>query len=222
MAFIYDMTDTWTVGATTYTAIKMNVTDTASAAASLLMDLQVAAASKFNVKKDGTVQAAGTYTIAGSNTVLGTNTGIAGTLAMGASTQLGWSSTVGGPFSSSQDVILVRDAANTLAQRNGTTAQVRRIYNTFTDASNYERSTLLWSNNLAFLQNEIAGTGVKRPLLYNSGVFTIASIPTAASAGAGARLFVSDSLAPVFNTTVAAGGAQNVPIYSDGTDWRVG
>ena len=53
MASIYDMADTWNNGATTFTAIKMNVTDTASNAASLLLDLQVGGTSKASVKKDG-------------------------------------------------------------------------------------------------------------------------------------------------------------------------
>ncbi|MBK8200355.1 MAG: hypothetical protein IPK75_18565 [Acidobacteria bacterium] len=53
MANIYDMADTWNNGATTFTAIKMNVTDTASNAASLLLDLQVGGTSKASVKKDG-------------------------------------------------------------------------------------------------------------------------------------------------------------------------
>ena len=38
MAYIYDLADTWNASGTTFTAIKMNVTDTASATASLLMD----------------------------------------------------------------------------------------------------------------------------------------------------------------------------------------
>lgn len=53
MASIYDMADTWNNGATTFTAIKMNVTDTESNAASLLLDLQVGGTSKASVKKDG-------------------------------------------------------------------------------------------------------------------------------------------------------------------------
>jgi hypothetical protein len=52
-SYIYNMVDTWNAGATTFTAIKMNVTDTASAAASLLMDLQVGGASRFRVTKAG-------------------------------------------------------------------------------------------------------------------------------------------------------------------------
>jgi hypothetical protein len=50
---IYDLVDTWNAGGTTFTSIKMNVTDTASNASSLLMDLQVGGASKFRVTKGG-------------------------------------------------------------------------------------------------------------------------------------------------------------------------
>ena len=50
---VNDMTDTWTNGATAYTAIKMNVTNTASAAASNLIDLQIGGTSFFKVQKDG-------------------------------------------------------------------------------------------------------------------------------------------------------------------------
>ena len=53
MSNIYDMTDTWNNGATVFTAMKMNVTDTASDSASLLCDLQVGGVSKFNVTKSG-------------------------------------------------------------------------------------------------------------------------------------------------------------------------
>jgi hypothetical protein len=46
-------TVTWNEGSTVFTAWKLDVTSTASAAASLLMDLQVGSASKFWVKKNG-------------------------------------------------------------------------------------------------------------------------------------------------------------------------
>jgi hypothetical protein len=53
MANIYDMTDTWDSGATTYTSIKMDVTDTASAAGSKLLDLQVGGTPKATIDEDG-------------------------------------------------------------------------------------------------------------------------------------------------------------------------
>ncbi len=46
---------TWNAGGVTFTGLKLNVTDSASAAASLLLDLQVGGVSKFSVKKDGTI-----------------------------------------------------------------------------------------------------------------------------------------------------------------------
>ncbi len=46
-------TQTWNAGAVTFTGWKLNVTNTASAAASLLLDLQVGGSSVFNVRRDG-------------------------------------------------------------------------------------------------------------------------------------------------------------------------
>lgn len=51
---------------------------------------------------------------------------------------------------------------------------------------------------------------------------TFANLPSAATAGAGARAFVTDSNTATYNATVAAGGANQVPVFSDGTDWKVG
>lgn len=86
-SYIYDMVDTWNAGATTFTAVKMNVTDTASAAGSLLMDLQVGGSSRFNVGKTGSlklgVSPTGTNQ-AGTNVIIagsqGTGTGAGGSI----------------------------------------------------------------------------------------------------------------------------------------------
>lgn len=53
------------------------------------------------------------------------------------------------------------------------------------------------------------------PVLY-------ASLPAAATAGAGARAYVTDSSTATFAATIAGGGANSVPCYSDGTNWKVG
>jgi hypothetical protein len=55
-----------------------------------------------------------------------------------------------------------------------------------------------------------------------SGVYEVANLPGADSLGAGARAFVIDSSVTTFGTTVAGGGSSKVPVYSDGTDWKVG
>ena len=59
MAFIYDLTDTWNNAGTSFNGIKLNATDTASAAGSKLLDLQINGASKLAVGKTGTVTATG-------------------------------------------------------------------------------------------------------------------------------------------------------------------
>ena len=69
---LLDLSGTWNTSGTP-TAIKFNLTDTASDAASLLFDLQIAGASKFKVAKTGDV------TVAGSGTFTGTSlTGLRG------------------------------------------------------------------------------------------------------------------------------------------------
>jgi hypothetical protein len=52
--------------------------------------------------------------------------------------------------------------------------------------------------------------------------YTVATLPSAVTSGKGARSFVTDALAPTFGATVITGGAIAVPVYSDGTNWKVG
>lgn len=78
------------------------------------------------------------------------------------------------------------------------------------------------------------GTGVEIKLADNSAfttlkasqlittVLTVATLPAAATAGAGSRSFVSDANAPAFGAIVVGGGTVGTPVYSDGTNWRVG
>jgi hypothetical protein len=68
----------------------------------------------------------------------------------------------GSTVTTSLDTILARDAANTLALRNGANAQAFNVYNTFTDASNYERGFAKWSANVFQIGTEAAGSGSNR------------------------------------------------------------
>lgn len=52
--------------------------------------------------------------------------------------------------------------------------------------------------------------------------YTVATLPSASTAGVGARSFVTDASGPTFGSTVSGGGAVAVPVYSDGTNWKVG
>jgi hypothetical protein len=53
-------------------------------------------------------------------------------------------------------------------------------------------------------------------------VYTVSTLPSAVTSGAGTVAFVTDALLPTFGLTVVGGGAVNVPVYSDGTNWKVG
>lgn len=258
---ISDMAQTWNAGATTFTAIKMNVTDTASAAGSSLLDLQVGGVSRFIVRKDGNIGigvAPGALALQietltnGSNGFFVRNTSAgssasaivsvnsdsaAVTLAAHSAASSVWpdmatlissptasgglqittattapigfwtnstarwqivsagdllpaagntynigsssftvasvnannlrvASTLGSlTFGASNDVVVTRDAADVLAQRNGVNAQSFRVYNTFTDASNYERANVGWSSSIFRVGTEAQGTGAARPLI---------------------------------------------------------
>ena len=48
---------------------------------------------------------------------------------------------------------------------------------------------------------------------------TVASLP---AGSVGQRSFVTNALAPAFGVAVAGGGAVGVPVYHDGTSWKVG
>ncbi len=84
-------TQTWNSGGVSFSAATIDVTDTASASGSKLLDLRVGGSTRFAVSKDGAL--------------------------------------------SLLDTILTRDAANILAQRNGTTGQTMRVYGTYTSAT---------------------------------------------------------------------------------------
>ena len=87
--------------------------------------------------------------------------------------------------SANNDVQLSRDAANTLALRNGANAQTFNLYGTYTDASNYERLSLYFSGSNDFaLSTSKAGTGSNRSLTfetYGAATFTIAAQTIATS-----------------------------------------
>jgi hypothetical protein len=66
--------------------------------------------------------------------------------------------------------VLYRDAANTLALRNGTAAQAFNIYNTYTDGTNYERVAMAWSANVFTIASEKGvGVGSYRTIKFGDG-----------------------------------------------------
>lgn len=258
----FDITQTWNNAGVTFTGFRFNVTDTASNAGSLLMDLQVGGVSRFSVSKSGAI---GVSNISLTGFVSGATFVATNQLVLDVA---------------NQDVVLRRDAANTLAQRNGVNPQTFNVYNTFTDASNYERGVLQWAANILTIGAQSAGTGSARDVVLQGGnrlylraggvtsweinaanghilavtdnafdigasganrprtvfaatsvlapyvrtatAYTVATLPAAGTAGAGARAYVTDASATTFASVVAGGGANIVPVMSNGTNWIIG
>lgn len=159
---------TWNTTGTP-TAFDLNVTDTASNASSLLMNLRVGGSSRARVRKDGRFVGTDFELISGQ--AVTNNAGIMwlygpGVIASG-----------GVRFAdvnaANVDTILARDAANTLAQRNGVNAQEKRVYGTFTDASNHRRVSMgMSAAGVGFVRPEGAGTGATGNVLHISGLPT--------------------------------------------------
>ena len=63
---------------------------------------------------------------------------------------------------------------------------------------------------------------IKSTTTVKSGSYAVAGLPSAATAGAGARAFVTDANATTFLSVVAGGGSNKVPVVSDGTNWLIG
>ena len=167
---LINATATWNTSGTP-TLIKAVVTDTASNGSSLFIDLLVGASSKFKVAKNGDI------TLAGS-TVIQESSGAAWRLGNGGTgTGLSLASGLSVNFSNANvsvpDLHVLRDAANTLAQRNGTNAQESRIYGTYTDSSNYRRLAIAMTTaGVASIAPAGAGTGASGNVLHISGLPT--------------------------------------------------
>ena len=103
----------------------------------------------------------------------------------------------------SSDIRLYRDAANTLALRNGTIAQTFNVYNTFTSSTNFERFRIFAQSAAAVLigTEKGSGGGTARALeLQTDGVtrLTIAST--------GAATFSADIITSGGNIFASTGG----------------
>lgn len=198
---LLDHTQTWNDAAVTFTGWKLNVTDTASGSGSLLLDLQVSGSSKFSVDKGGLTATGGALVVGSSDIWVKSSVG-----------RISWSDP--------QDLFLLRDAANTLAQRNGTNAQTLRVYNTYTDGSNYERGFIDWSSeaNTLRIGSEAAGTGTKRGVVFQGAA--IAFRPLIGSNTTAWQFNTSGHLVTIADNTYdigASGATRPRNIYAAGT-----
>lgn len=82
----------------------------------------------------------------------------------------------------------------------------------------YSKILRLFFNSLQSNLTQLSNTEII-PATTN---YLVSALPSASVSGSGARAFVSDALTPAFGATVVGGGAVKVPVYSDGTNWKVG
>jgi Repeat of unknown function (DUF5907) len=96
----------------------------------------------------------------GITNVISNGTNLTG-IRLASTTSLDWDS-----GAAAVDLSLFRDAANILALRRTTNATGFRVFNTFTDASNYERGVFDWTTtaNTLTIGYQKAGTGANRPI----------------------------------------------------------
>lgn len=117
----------------------------------------------------------------------------------------------GGAHLSGDSCVFIGDGAGTSgSQKTDATNSIAIGAGSFTDKNN---------------QVVIGNTSVTETVLrgvQRGTVFTVAGLPSASTMGAGARAFVSNATVTTFATVVAGGGTNNVPVYSDGTNWRIG
>jgi len=193
---ILNLAQTWNASGVTFTGILVNITQTAYATGSKIADFQAGGATAFSIirRSDsgttiniGNTSATGnadfilnsnghTYDIAmntagtfgfydGTSTRLALTSGSAGFLQVASDYGIGWSNS-SADATQAADTKLFRDAANTIAERNGTSAQTFRVYNTYTDSLNYERGIFDWaaSSNRLTIGTQASGTGTPRDL----------------------------------------------------------
>ena len=178
-----------TPGAGSYEALKIAVTETAlPTGTSYLIRGSAGSAGttdKFYVLNDGSIFSSGAitasdsfrYPSSGTNFNVRSNTGMCVSSGMTIGFSSGASNANSGP-----DTYWVREAAYAIGQRNGTNAQTYYLYNTYTDASNYERLAVSWSlssGSYCSIRTESAGTGTQRQLrfLFGGSASTAMIIP---------------------------------------------
>lgn len=214
-----DITQTWNSAGVTFTGIKFNAqgsSNTNSAAASLLMDLQVGGVSKLSMSKGSLLKAASSWSLEQMAGSLGIGCPSGGNGAVfypqGGSYVNGylnissangavvpsnrafcWSNNT--DVFSSPDLYLYRDAANQLAQRNGTNAQTFRVYGTYTGSTNFERLNIGYNATATAYQigtEKGSAGGTARPLEFQTDGVTRLTVSSTGQISVQSSLLLSD------------------------------
>ena len=165
---VLNATQTWNNSGVTFTGWKLNVTDGASAAASILLDLQVGSSSVWKTDKSG-------FTTGGNSSGFNLGGGVAvvdpaGKVIVGGSYPIGWANgaaTKGGTL----DTILTRAAAATL--QHGAADAASPVAQTIQVQSS--NSTNNNGANWTFVGSKSAGSGTSGSIIFKAGATGAAS-----------------------------------------------
>jgi hypothetical protein len=223
---IVSLTGTWnTTGIAN--GIRLDITDTASAATSRLLDLQVGGTSRFSVRKDGLLYAfniTSPHGVSVSSNADGSNQTASfngGGLTVPSGASVSWTNVASG--FGANDTILRRDTAGTLALRNGGTAaspvpQNFRVYN-WGDTTNFERGFMRWNGNVLEIGTEAGGTGTAnrsvRLLIGTQGTGVVFS-PAGSGVDVNARSFTTGGGGSFVGATL--GGVTNINYATGASD----
>jgi len=207
---VLSLAQTWNAGGVTFTGAVINITDTASATSSHYFKVQNAGNDVFSIYK----QASSLVGMRLNDTAGAPRFGVSSN---GGQTVVQLISSAGNNGYLSSD-----GSNNTVALQFGTNAQAFRVYNTFTDTSNYERGIFDWTTtaNTLTIGTAKGGTGANRnvALVATANLFV---------GGGGLNAWVTGSsghwLANVDNTyDIGASGATRPRSLYVGTDINMG
>ena len=193
---LLDLSQTWNNSAVAFTAMRLNITGDGTATAangSALLDLQSAGTSRFKVGADGdlTINGPGNFTATSfavqfngvNQLTIGASGGInvfnSGVTPLNIPANSGQPSLEWGGYIDLFQVGTTVPALEIRSNSFPTTAMGFRVFNTWTNSSNYERAAFDWQTvaNVLLIGAQNAGTGVARPVgivsgnrVYNFGV----------------------------------------------------
>jgi hypothetical protein len=240
---VLNATQTWNASGTTFTAVKLNVTNTASASASLLLDLQVAGSSLFSVGKAGAITGGITgdgsisaFAIQGTKlrvTSGATLEGLSTGLTVCSSSTLGWSSLTNNA-TASPDAFFIRGGAAATIQL-GADVNGAAVSQTL-QACNGITGTDKTGGNLTLASGKGTGAGAVSSLIFQTPTVlasgttaqSLATRLTLSSAGAtftggltalGGAVFLTTSSALTDGVGAGAGTITNAPAAGNPTKW---
>lgn len=211
---VIDAAQTWNNSGVTFTGWKLNITNTASAAASRIVDFQLGGSSLVYIRRDGSINVINSASGLGVNSIF--DSGLNASWANSST----FATVVRGMNAPNVLVIggavgAFADASNVWGQRNTTNAQAFRLYNTFTSSTSYERFELDWqttANVLLFGAQKGSGGGTARVAswVYGGTSTPAISVPITSGAvtlGGGLTLAVAGPLSMTSGTNQRAGNA---------------